>query len=125
SQSLRGAPRPSAWAGVTLGRPGEISPPSSSPWACRTSPPARSRGSTQPPLIRIARPEAVAPLACCARPGPPLAPITLEAATAVAAAGRRKWRGGGGGGEMRAPQKEDELPGELRPGAHGSPPTVF
>jgi len=70
--------------------------------------------STQPPLIRIARPEAVAVLGCCARTGLPVVPITVEAATAVAATVQRNWRRDGAGDELHALQKQDELAADLR-----------
>jgi hypothetical protein len=65
-------------------------------------------------LIRIAGPEAVAALGCCARTRPPLAPITVAAATAVAAVVQRNWRRESAGDELHALQKQDELAADLR-----------
>src|SRR5262245_35346740 len=111
---MREASITSALGALILGRTAEILPPSTSTSACSKSPRARSRVSTHPPLSRIARPGAVAPPACCARAGPPLAPITLEAATAVAAVVQRNWRRESAGGELHALQKQDELAADLR-----------
>src|SRR5262245_6561134 len=110
---MREASMTSALGALMLACTAEILPPSISTSACSKSPTARSRVSTQPPLIRIARPEAVAPLACCARTGPPLAPITLEAATAVAAVVQRNWRRESAGDELHALQKQDQLASDL------------
>src|SRR5262245_20945988 len=110
---MREASITSALGALILGRTAEILPPSISTSACSKSPTVRSRVSTQPPLIRIARPEAVAPLGCCARTGPPVVPITVEAATAVAAVVQRNWRRDSAGDELHAPQKQDELAADL------------
>src|SRR5262245_39262239 len=112
---MREASITSALGALILGRTAEILPPSTSTSACSKSPTARSRVSTQPPLIRIARPEeAVASLGCCARTGPPVAAITLEAATAVAAVVQRNWRRDSAADELHALQKQDELAADLR-----------
>src|SRR5262249_41675229 len=111
---MREASITSALGALILGRTAEILPPSISTSACSKSPTVWSRGSTQPPLIRIARPAAVAPLGCCARTGPPVVAITLEAATAVAAVVPRNWRRDSAGDELHALQKQDELAADLR-----------
>src|SRR5262245_50690564 len=111
---MREASITSALGALMLARTAEILPPSISTSACSKSPTARSRVSTQPPLIRIARPEAVAPLGCCARTGPPVAAITVEAATAVAAVVQRNWRRDSAGDELHALQKQDELAADVR-----------
>src|SRR5262245_36247653 len=72
----------SALGALMLGRTAEILLPSTSTSAASKSPTARSRLSTQPPLIRIGRPGAGAPGACCAC----AAPITLAAIAGAAAA---------------------------------------
>src|SRR5262249_52881260 len=119
---MREASITSALGALILGRTAEILPPSISTSACSKSPTVWSRVSTQPPLIRIARPGAVAPLGCCARTGPPVVAITLEAATAGAPGGARKWRGGSGGGGLHALEKQGEPAADLRPRGTGNAP---
>src|SRR5919198_344379 len=77
---------------LILGRTAEILPPSISTSACSKSPTARSRVSTQPPLIRIGRPAAGAPPGCCAPAGPATVATIAEAAAAPAAVVQRNWR---------------------------------
>src|SRR5262249_12327343 len=73
---------------------------------------ARSRVSTHPPLIRIARAGAVAPPGCCAEAVPPTVAATAETATAPAAVVQRNWRRDSDA--LHAPQEQDELPAKLR-----------
>src|SRR5262245_34523960 len=105
---MREASMTSALGALMLARTAEILPPSTSTSACSKSPTARSSVRTQPPLIRIGRPAPAAPLGCCARAVSPLAPITVEAATAVAAVLQRNWRRDSA--ELHALQKQDALP---------------
>src|SRR5262245_35459554 len=107
---MRDASMTSALGALILGRTAEILPPSMSTSACSKSPTARSRVSTQPPLIRIARPGAVAPPGCWAL----AVRTTVEAATAVAAVVQRNWRRDSAGGELQAPHEQSEPPTELR-----------
>src|SRR5262245_45529277 len=107
---MRAASMTSALGALILGRTAEILPPSISTSACSKSPTARSRVSTQPPLIRIARPGAVAPPGCWAL----AVPTTVEAATAVAAVVQRNWRRESAGCELHAPQEQSEPPTVLR-----------
>src|SRR5499433_3341370 len=107
---MREASITSALGALILGRTAEILPPSTSTSACSKSPTARSRVSTHPPLIRIARPGPVAPPGCWAL----AVPTTVEAATAVAAVVQRNWRRDSAGDELQAPQKQDELVADLR-----------
>ena len=69
---MREASITSALGALMLGRTAEILPPSISTSACSKSPTARSSVSTQPPLIRIARPGVVAPPAAARWPSPPI-----------------------------------------------------
>src|SRR5262249_48096312 len=105
---MRAASITSALGALILGRTAEILPPSTSTSACSKSPTARSRVSTQPPLIRIARPGAVAPPGCWAL----AVPTTVAAA--VAAVVQRNWRRDSAGDELQAPQKQDKLAADLR-----------
>src|SRR5215472_10989678 len=105
---VREASMMSASGVLILACTAEILLPRISTSACSKSPNARSRVSTQPPLIRIGRPTAVAPLGCCAEAVFPLAPITVAAVAAVAAAQQRNWRRDGA--ELYALQKQDALP---------------
>src|SRR5262249_41557654 len=98
----------SALGALMLARTAEILPPSISTSACSKSPTARSRVSTQPPLIRIARPEAVAPLGCCAWAVPPTVAATPETAATLAAAVQRNSRRDNTGREWHAPQAQSE-----------------
>ena len=94
-----------AFGALMFGRTAEIFPPSTSTSACSKSPTARSSVSTQPPLIRMARPGVVAPPGCCARAVPTIAPATVEAAAALAAVVQRNWRrdtAGDGAHELQA-----------------------
>src|SRR5215813_8043962 len=106
---MREASITSALGALILGRTAEILPPSTSTSACSKSPTARSKVSTQPPLIRIARPGAVAP-GCWAL----AVPTTVAAATAVAAVVQRNWRRDSAGDELHAPQEQNEPPTVLR-----------
>src|SRR6516164_548297 len=106
---MREASITSALGALILGRTAEILPPSISTSACSKSPIVRSRVSTQPPLIRIARPGAVAP-GCWAL----AVPTTVAAATAVAAVVQRNWRRDSAGDELHAPQEQNEPPTVLR-----------
>src|SRR5262249_7409623 len=108
---MREASIPSALGALRLGRTAETLPPSTSTSACSKSPTARSRLSPQPPLIRIARPGAVAPLGCCAPAGPATVATTAEAAAAPAAVVQRNWRRDSDA--LHAPQEQDELPAKL------------
>src|SRR5262245_54037462 len=111
---MREASITSALGALILGRTAEILPPSTSTSACSKSPTARSRVSTQPPLIRIARPGAVAPPGCCAPAGPATVATIAEAAAAPAAVVQRNWRRDSAGDELHALQKQDELAVDLR-----------
>src|SRR5262245_35630479 len=103
---MREASITSALGALILGRTAEILPPSTSTSACSKSPTARSRVSTQPPLIRIGRPAAGAPP--CAPAGPATVATIAEAAAAPAAVVQRNWRRDSDA--LHAPQEQDELP---------------
>src|SRR5215470_15504284 len=103
---MRPASITSALGAAMFGRTAEILPFSTSTSACSKSPTARSRLSTQPPLIRTARPAAAG---CCARAVPIAAPTTLEAATAVAALVQRKSRRESAGDGLHALQEQDVM----------------
>src|SRR5262249_15678756 len=105
---MREASITSALGALMLARTADILPLSTGTSARSKSPTVRSRVSPQQPLIRIARPEAVALLGCCARTGPPAVPIMVEATTAVAAVVQRNWRRDSAGDELHALQKKDE-----------------
>src|SRR5215510_11272397 len=109
---MREASMTSALGALIFGRTAEILPPSISTSACSKSPTARSRLSTQPPLIRIGRPAATAPPGCCALAGPATVATIAEAAAAPAAVVQRNWRRDSGA--LHAPQEHDELPAKLR-----------
>src|SRR5262245_52049279 len=82
----------SALGALMFGRTAETLPPSTKTSAASKSPTARSRLSTQPPLIRIGRPAAGVVIGACAC----AVPITLAAIAGAAAAPtavvHRNWR---------------------------------